>query len=86
MTDVEEGKSRMTSQRLRVEVDEKVCVGSRLCQMAAPEVFVVRDGDGYATVLQPEAEGVEEVWDAIEGCPREAIRAHDAQTGEQLFP
>jgi ferredoxin len=76
----------MASQRLRVAVDEKACVGSRLCQMAAPEVFVVKDGDGYATVLQAEPAATEEVWDAIEGCPREAIAAQDADTGEQLFP
>jgi ferredoxin len=73
-------------QRLRLRVDEHECVGSRLCQMAAPEVFRVDEARGVAVVLAEEVDGTEATWEAVESCPREAISASDAATGEQLFP
>ena len=74
------------NERLNVQVDEKTCVGSRMCALSAPEVFQIDEARGVSNVLVDEVEGTENVWDAIEGCPREAVIAKDAQTGEQLFP
>lgn len=62
------------------------CVGSRLCQMSAPELFRMNEAEGRSEPLEPEVEDSEELWDAAEGCPQEAIEVHDAETGEQLFP
>ena len=73
-------------ERLKVQVDEDNCVGSRLCQLAASEVFEVDETRGISTVLVDEVEASEDVWEAIEGCPREAIIAKDAGSGQQLFP
>lgn len=70
----------------RISVDGDACVGSRLCQMAAPELFRMNDAAGVSEPLQPEAEDSAELWDAAEGCPQEAILVHDAASGEQLFP
>jgi ferredoxin len=76
----------MGERRLRVSVDEAKCVGGRMCQLAAPEVFRVDESRGLSQVLVPEVDESEEVWDALEGCPTEAISARDAETGEQVFP
>ena len=64
----------------------RACVGSRLCQMAAPELFRMDEAEGRSVPLQPEVEDSEELMDAAEGCPQEAIVVDDAETGEQLFP
>lgn len=72
--------------RLSVEVDREVCVGSRLCQMVAPEAFRLDEATGHAVVLEPEVDDEEPVWEAAEGCPREAIRLTSVATGRQRFP
>jgi ferredoxin len=71
--------------RRRITVSD-ACVGARLCQMAAPELFRMNEAEGRSEPRQPEVEDSEELMDAAEGCPQEAIVVHDAQTGEQLFP
>lgn len=75
----------MTKRRV-VSVDPGICKGSRLCQMAAPEVFRMDDQAGVARVLTGEVEDSDALWDAAEGCPQEAISLADASSGEQLFP
>lgn len=74
------------AERLRVGVEPTICVGSRMCQMVAPEVFRVETGTGQAAVLQPEVDESDEIWDAAEGCPREAVSLTRVDTGEQVFP
>lgn len=70
----------------RISVDAGACVGARLCQMAAADLFRMNEAEGRSEPLRPEVEDSEELWDAAEGCPQEAIVVHDAESGEQLFP
>jgi ferredoxin len=35
---------------MRVTVDSEICQGHTLCNMAAPELFKLRDDDGHAYV------------------------------------
>ena len=73
-------------QNLDLSITETSCIGSRLCNLAAPEVFAIDEDRGVSEVLKTPVERTEGIWDAVEGCPMEAIVARDADTGEQLFP
>ena len=58
----------------KVYVDED-CIACDACVTSAPNNFVMNDDDGHAYVSkQPESEEeVEQVREAMEGCPVEAI-------------
>jgi ferredoxin len=58
---------------MKVEVDEKVCVGSGNCEATCPEIFKVVDGISRVqvdTVLKEEEGCAQE---AVNGCPVGAI-------------
>lgn len=57
---------------MKVKVDENVCMGCGACQAVCPNVFEV---DGVASVIVDEVaeEDIEDVKDAIAGCPVVAI-------------
>ena len=61
---------------MRVKVDPALCQGHTLCNVAAPEVFALREDDGHAVVdderVAPELE--EHVRRAALGCPERAIQ------------
>ena len=61
--------------RLRVTIDQSVCVGAGLCVLSSMEVFDQRDEDGVVTLLQeyPDAELHERVLGAARKCPSKAI-------------
>ena len=60
---------------MRVEVNHDVCEGHGKCQMAAPEVFELRDDDlSYVLVDDVPTNLKEKVDRAIRLCPRAAIR------------
>ncbi len=58
--------------RIRIEVDRDLCIGSGDCVDAAPEVFSL-DDEGKAFVLDPDAATHDEVVDAARNCPVTAI-------------
>jgi ferredoxin len=65
---------------MRVSIDDDRCQGHTLCNMAAPEVFGLRDEDGHAYVLVDEVDG-ELLAAAQRGastCPEQAIRITEA--------
>lgn len=74
------------SQEIQVSVDTSRCIGSRMCVLEAPEVFTMNEEEGHSTASSTPVERTEGTWAAVEFCPREAIVARDASTGEQLFP
>ncbi|MEW6356805.1 MAG: ferredoxin [Planctomycetota bacterium] len=59
---------------MKVEVDQETCTGCGLCADTCPDVFEL--GDETATVKVDEVpEGIEEdVRQAVEDCPVEAIK------------
>ena len=59
---------------MKLIVDQDVCIGCGACQATAPDVFEIND-DGLAEVLVEEVpeELKEDVIDAKEGCPVNAI-------------
>ncbi|MGZ4533814.1 MAG: ferredoxin [Mycobacteriaceae bacterium] len=72
------------SKSLNVTVDS-TCISSGYCRRTAPQVFT--EGPNRTSVVtgNPVTDS-EQVREAMEGCPVEAISAVDAQTGEQVFP
>ncbi len=67
-----------------VAVDRDTCIGSGMCRNTAPAVFTADTG-GQTTATSPVAAD-EEVLDAAETCPVEAITVTDATSGEVLAP
>lgn len=68
----------------RVEVDARTCIGSGICAGTAPDHF--RVVDGVSRPVRPEVEPADEVLDAAESCPVEAITVRDGETGDTLAP
>ena len=58
--------------RIRVEVDRALCIGSGDCVDTAPEVFRL-DEDDKAVVVDPDGASVDEVVEAARNCPVSAI-------------
>lgn len=70
--------------RWQVEVDRSVCIGSGMCAGIAPEHFRLtgRRSRPVNEQIAPD----EDVIEAGESCPVEAILVRDARTGEVLVP
>jgi ferredoxin len=63
------------SYKLRVSVNQDVCVGAGLCVLSTAEVFDQRDEDGVVTLKmeEPPEEFYEKVMGAVRKCPSKAI-------------
>ncbi|BAJ26074.1 MULTISPECIES: ferredoxin [Kitasatospora] len=71
--------------RLLVAVDRARCIGSGLCARTAPADLVLGP-DGRSAPARPDSEPSEELTEAAEMCPVEAITVRDAATGELVAP
>ena len=69
---------------LQVEVAPS-CISSGYCRNSAPEVFGQLE-NRKSTVKSNPVDESDAVWEAMEGCPVEAISATDAATGDVVFP
>ena len=70
--------------RVRLQVDRELCYGFGDCVDSLPDVFALDDSD-TAIVLDPDAAGIEEIMEAAQNCPVDAIIVTD-EDGEQLYP
>lgn len=61
-----------TRNRIRIEVDRDLCIGSGDCVDSAPNVFEL-DDDGKAIVIDPDGASTDDVIDAARNCPVTAI-------------
>jgi ferredoxin len=68
----------------RVTVNDE-CIASGSCLGVAPKRFALGD-DGRSHPTSALIEADETVLDAAASCPMEAIRIHDAETGEEVDP
>ena len=69
---------------LRVRIDRQLCVGFGDCVTAAPEAFRM-DDEGLAEFVKPEICAREELLQACDACPVDAITVWDEE-GRQLVP
>jgi ferredoxin len=70
--------------RAAIEVDRALCYGFGDCVDTLPEVFALDDQD-TATVLDPDAAPLEDILEAAQNCPVDAIIVTD-EDGQQLYP
>ena len=62
---------------MKVSIDQELCTGCGLCAESVPEVFEM--GDEFAVVKKPDVKGslAEQVSEAADDCPAEAIIIED---------
>ncbi|HEY3259801.1 MAG TPA: ferredoxin [Pseudonocardiaceae bacterium] len=72
------------SAQYRIEVDQSVCQGSGLCAGIAPGHFKIGDDYKSRPLLQI-VDADDDVRDAAECCPLEAISLTDPKTGQTLL-
>ena len=70
---------------LELQVDARTCISSGYCRRALPDVFGA-DEQRKAVLLKNPVDDGSDVWEAMEGCPVEAITARSTDTGETVFP
>jgi len=70
--------------RIVVEVDRALCFGFGDCVDTLPDVFAL-DDEQKAYVIDPDAESVDDIAEAAQNCPVDAIVVTD-EHGEQLYP
>lgn len=73
-----------TRNRIAIEVDRHLCYGFGDCVDSLPEVFAL-DDDNIAIVLDADAAVTDEVLEAAQNCPVDAIIVL-AEGGEQIYP
>jgi ferredoxin len=73
-----------TKNRIAIEVDRALCYGFGDCVDTLPEVFALDDED-TAIVLNPDAAPIDDIMEAGQNCPVDAIIILD-EDGEQLYP
>lgn len=66
-----------------IRVDQKACIGNKMCTANAPGAFVVEDGKSRPVTEQVEPSP--EIVAAWEMCPGSAILLFD-ESGEEVFP
>lgn len=71
--------------RWHIEVDRSVCIGSAQCVNQASHAFHL-DPARQSHPLDPDTDANEEVLEAAEGCPVEAIMISLVGSGEPVFP
>jgi ferredoxin len=71
--------------RAEVQVDRDICVGSGICRLTAPTVFVATSDDQSTVDRSAAQPPLELILQAAADCPVQAISVTDAVSGEPLF-
>ncbi|MFF8428284.1 ferredoxin [Streptomyces sp. NPDC016566] len=71
--------------RWHVEVDRSVCIGSAQCLHHAPDGFRL-DSARQSHPVEPDTDASEQVLEAAESCPVEAIMITLVGGAEPVFP
>lgn len=74
------------SRQYEVEVRPDVCTATQMCVSIDPDTFAFDADAGVSKPTHNPVEATEDVMEAAESCPVEAIVVRDAESGEQVFP
>jgi ferredoxin len=74
----------VVDERWRITVDQGACQGTGLCSSVASKFFELRGG--RSEPIESEVDAHEDVIDAAEGCPVEAILVVSAGDGRVIAP
>jgi ferredoxin len=72
------------AERWRVSVDRDVCQSTGMCVLNAEGYFRLRGG--YSEPINEEIDPDDDVVDAAESCPTEAIRVTSTEDGRVVAP
>lgn len=86
--------------KLRLRVDQDLCIGAASCVTIAPESFVMnaenkaevldhgaaQGGPSYERIIEIAPEELDTIILAAQACPTLAVIVEDIETGEQLYP
>jgi ferredoxin len=70
--------------RVAIEVDRALCYGFGDCVDTLPDVFAL-DDENTAIVLDPDAAPLDDLVEAAQNCPVDAIII-TGEDGEQIYP
>jgi ferredoxin len=70
--------------KVAIEVDRALCYGFGDCVDSQPDVFAL-DEEDTAIVLDPDAAPLDDIVEAAQNCPVDAIVITD-EDGEQVYP
>jgi ferredoxin len=70
--------------RVAIEVDRALCYGFGDCVDTVPDVFAL-DEEDTAIVLDPDAASLDDIVEAAQNCPVDAIVIVD-EDGQQIYP
>jgi ferredoxin len=73
-----------TKNRVAIEVDRALCYGFGDCVDTVPAVFAL-DEEDTAIVLDPDAAPLDDIVEAAQNCPVDAIIILD-EDGQQIYP
>lgn len=71
--------------RWHIEVDRSVCIGSAQCVHRAADAFRL-DSARQSHPVEPDTDAAEQILEAAENCPVEAILITLADSEEAVFP
>ncbi len=71
--------------KYKIEIDRELCIGDGACCGEAPNTFEM-DADNIAIVKDAGGHTPEEILQAAQVCPVDAIKLIDAATGQQVWP
>ena len=74
-----------TTTQWRVEIDGDLCIGSGGCVLRAPDAFEL-DAARQSCVRHELLAASDQILDAAENCPVEAISIRDESDGHLVFP
>lgn len=74
----------MAEERWRISVDRDVCQGTGMCTSVASRYFELNGG--HAQPVEPEVDPDDDVVDAAESCPVEAILVTSTEDGRIIAP
>lgn len=71
--------------KYKIEVDRDLCIGDGACCGEAPNTFEM-DDDNIAVVKDVDGHTEEEIMQAAQVCPVDAIILTDNESGEKVWP
>lgn len=72
------------SNKMKIIVDRKMCIGAAPCVAVAPGVFQLDEEEGKAYIVDPDSADEETIVMAAEACPVLAIKLY--KEGKQVYP
>ncbi len=71
--------------KYKIEIDRDLCISDGACVGEAPNTLEM-DSDDIPVVKDPDGNSDEEIMQAAQVCPVDAIILTDKETGEKVWP